>query len=79
MEKKPDYEIRVQYFERIIDNSSALAKAGVTVSAEPILNKRTLPNIEKIHRQIVDDMLCKRHEVHPMYPSDFAIFRILIN
>ena len=72
MEKKPDYETRVQFFDRIIDNSRALAKAGVTVSAETMLNKRTLPNIEKIHRQIVDDMLCKRHEVHPMYPSDFA-------
>ena len=28
--------------------------------------------MEKIHRQIVDEMLCQRHEVHPMYPSDFA-------
>ncbi|MDR4215659.1 radical SAM/CxCxxxxC motif protein YfkAB, partial [Bacillus paralicheniformis] len=30
------------------------------------------PHIEHIHRQIVEDMQCQRHEVHPMYPSDFA-------
>jgi radical SAM/CxCxxxxC motif protein YfkAB len=45
---------------------------GVIVSAETMLNKRTLPHLEKIHRQIVEEMHCKRHEVHPMYPSDFA-------
>ncbi len=31
-----------------------------------------MPHLEHIHRQIVDEMGCKRHEVHPMYPSDFA-------
>ncbi|TYR79203.1 radical SAM/CxCxxxxC motif protein YfkAB [Priestia megaterium] len=72
MERKPTYEQRAKYFDRMIENSRALVKAGVTVSAETMLNKRTLPHIEKIHRQIVDEMLCQRHEVHPMYPSDFA-------
>ncbi len=72
MEQKPDYKNRVKYFERLIENSRALAKEGVMVSAETMLNKRTLPNLEKIHRQIVDEMLCQRHEVHPMYPSQFA-------
>ncbi len=72
MERKPDYSQRVKYFERIIDNSRALSKAGVMVSAETMLNKRTLPYLEKIHHQIVNEMLCQRHEVHPMYPSDFA-------
>jgi len=37
-----------------------------------MLNKRTLPHLGKIHRQIVDEMHCQRHEIHPMYPSDFA-------
>ena len=37
-----------------------------------MLNKRTLPHLEHIHSQIVEEMGCKRHEVHPMYPSDFA-------
>ncbi|GHI00653.1 radical SAM/CxCxxxxC motif protein YfkAB [Neobacillus kokaensis] len=72
MEKKPDYSQRAKYFERMIDNSRELSKAGVLVSAETMLNKRTLPHLEKIHYQIVNEMLCQRHEVHPMYPSDFA-------
>jgi radical SAM/CxCxxxxC motif protein YfkAB len=37
-----------------------------------MLNKRTLPYLESIHEQIVEEMKCQRHEVHPMYPSDFA-------
>ncbi|WP_226086485.1 radical SAM/CxCxxxxC motif protein YfkAB [Mesobacillus sp. S13] len=72
MEKKPDYQQREKYFTRMIENSRELVKAGVMVSAETMLNKRTLPYLEKIHRQIVDEMQCQRHEVHPMYPSDFA-------
>jgi radical SAM/CxCxxxxC motif protein YfkAB len=72
MERKPDYKQREKYFQRMIENSRELVKAGVMVSAETMLNKRTLPYLEKIHRQIVDEMHCQRHEVHPMYPSDFA-------
>lgn len=72
MEKQPEYSQREKYFMRIIENSRALVKAGVMVSAETMLNKRTVLHLEKIHRQIVDEMLCQRHEVHPMYPSDFA-------
>ena len=72
MERKPTYEQRAKLFERMITNSKALSDAGVLVSAETMLNKRTLPHIEHIHRQIVEEMGCKRHEVHPMYPSDFA-------
>jgi radical SAM/CxCxxxxC motif protein YfkAB len=72
MERKPDYKQREKYFLRMIENSRELVKAGVMVSAETMLNKRTLPHLEKIHRQIVDEMYCQRHEIHPMYPSDFA-------
>jgi radical SAM/CxCxxxxC motif protein YfkAB len=72
MERKPDYHQRLKYFDRMISNSRELAKAGVMVSAETMLNRRTLPYLEKIHREVVDDMLCQRHEIHPMYPSDFA-------
>ncbi|WP_243291618.1 radical SAM/CxCxxxxC motif protein YfkAB [Bacillus sp. FJAT-47783] len=72
MDKKPTYEQRAKYFDRMIENSRALVDAGVMVSAETMLNKRTLPYIEKIHKQIVEEMKCQRHEVHPMYPSDFA-------
>ncbi|OLO25610.1 radical SAM/CxCxxxxC motif protein YfkAB [Alkalihalophilus pseudofirmus] len=71
MDKKPSYQQREKYFERMIENAKALTKAGVMVSAETMINKRTLPHLEKIHQQIVE-MGCQRHEVHPMYPSDFA-------
>ncbi|WP_273128394.1 radical SAM/CxCxxxxC motif protein YfkAB [Bacillus weihaiensis] len=72
MDRKPTYQQRAALFDRMIENSRALVKAGVIVSAETMLNKRTLPYIEKIHKQIVEEMHCQRHEVHPMYPSDFA-------
>ncbi|WP_243388013.1 radical SAM/CxCxxxxC motif protein YfkAB [Bacillus kexueae] len=72
MDRKPTYEQRAKLFDRMIENSRALVAAGVTVSAETMLNKRTLPHMEKIHKQIVEEMKCQRHEVHPMYPSDFA-------
>jgi radical SAM/CxCxxxxC motif protein YfkAB len=72
MERKPTYEQRTLYFKRIIQNAKALTSAGVIVSAETMLNKRTLPYIKDIHRQIVTEMGCQRHEIHPMYPSDFA-------
>lgn len=72
MEKKPPSEKRAQQFERMIENSRILSEAGVMVSAETMLNRRTLPYLENIHRQIVEEMKCTRHEIHPMYPSDFA-------
>lgn len=72
MDRKPTREQRKKLFDNIILNSQALTKAGVLVSAETMLNKRTLPHLEHIHKQIVEDMGCQRHEIHPMYPSDFA-------
>ncbi|RNA67084.1 radical SAM/CxCxxxxC motif protein YfkAB [Alteribacter keqinensis] len=71
MDKKPTREQRERYFHRMVENSKALTSAGVIVSAETMLNKRTLPHLESIHEQIVE-MGCQRHEVHPMYPSSFA-------
>ncbi|ANB59106.1 radical SAM/CxCxxxxC motif protein YfkAB [Anoxybacillus sp. B7M1] len=72
MERKPNIRQREAYFERMIENAKALSQMGVIVSAETMLNKRTLPHLKNIHNQIVHEMQCKRHEVHPMYPSDFA-------
>ena len=28
--------------------------------------------MEKIHHEVANEMLCKRHEIHPMYASDYA-------
>lgn len=72
MERKPTFDQRAALFQRMIDNSKMLAEHGVMVSAETMLNKKTLPYLEKIHRQVIDEMKCVRHEIHPMYPSDFA-------
>jgi radical SAM/CxCxxxxC motif protein YfkAB len=72
MERKPTREQRRKLFDRMIENSRALSERGVLVSAETMLNKNTLPYLEKIHHQVVDEMKCGRHEIHPMYPSDFA-------
>ncbi|WP_431030331.1 radical SAM/CxCxxxxC motif protein YfkAB [Lysinibacillus sp. LZ02] len=72
MERKPTFEQRAALFKRMIENSRMLAENGVMVSAETMLNKKTLPYLEHIHHQIVHEMKCARHEIHPMYPSDFA-------
>ncbi|RVT59058.1 radical SAM/CxCxxxxC motif protein YfkAB [Niallia taxi] len=72
MNRKPSREQRKAMFDRIITNSRALSDLGVLVSAETMLNRSTLPHLEKIHKQIVDDMGCKRHEIHPMYESGFV-------
>lgn len=72
MDKKPPLAARYKLYEQMIENSRKLSEVGMFVSAETMLNKNTLPYLEKIHNEIVNDMKCARHEVHPMYPSDFA-------
>ena len=72
MDRKPTRQQRQSLFDKMIANARALSKAGVLVSAETMLNKRTLPHLAHIHKQIVEEMGCKRHEIHPMYPSNFA-------
>ena len=72
MERKPTREQRKALFDRIITNSKALSEMGVFVSAETMLNNRTAPHLEKIHKQVVEDMGCKRHEIHPMYDSGYV-------
>ncbi|WEK55298.1 MAG: radical SAM/CxCxxxxC motif protein YfkAB [Candidatus Cohnella colombiensis] len=58
-------------YEQMIDNAQRLSKGGLFVSAESMINYRTVGKITEIHQLIVE-MGCKRHEVHPMYPSSFA-------
>ncbi|MGN1400340.1 MAG: radical SAM/CxCxxxxC motif protein YfkAB [Bacillus sp. (in: firmicutes)] len=72
MNPKPTRAQRAKLFEKMLDNSRALSKQGLYISAETMINNRTLPYLEDIHKQIVNEMLCSRHEIHPMYPSDFA-------
>lgn len=78
MDRKPTIEQRKLYFDRMVDNARNLSKSGVFVSAETMLNHRTLPYLQQIHEHIVE-MDCSRHEVHPMYPSDFASTMNILN
>jgi len=58
-------------FRTMMDNARKLADAGVFVSAETMINHRTWQQLDLLHQQI-QEMGCRRHEVHPMYASDFA-------
>ncbi|MBB6733508.1 radical SAM/CxCxxxxC motif protein YfkAB [Cohnella zeiphila] len=58
-------------YERMIENARRLSQEGLFVSAESMINFRTYNKISDIHKLIVE-MGCRRHEVHPMYPSSFA-------
>ena len=72
MERKPSVQQRAELYRNILDNARELSKGGMFVSAETMLNRNTVPYIEKIHNEVANEMLCKRHEIHPMYSSDFA-------
>ncbi|UDI77945.1 radical SAM/CxCxxxxC motif protein YfkAB [Staphylococcus taiwanensis] len=72
MKKQPPLKAKLKLYEQMLDNASTLSEQGMFVSAETMLNQSTLPYLDKIHNEIVNDMKCSRHEVHPMYPADFA-------
>jgi len=58
-------------YNTMVENAVRLSKGGLFVSAESMINERTHTRLDRIHRLIVE-MGCRRHEVHPMYASDFA-------
>lgn len=58
-------------YERMMENTRQLSEAGMFISAESMVNYRTYEKLPEIHR-LIDEMGCKRHELHPMYPSSFA-------
>ncbi|RXZ84714.1 radical SAM/CxCxxxxC motif protein YfkAB [Paenibacillaceae bacterium] len=64
-------EAATKMYDRMIENTRRLSDEGMYISAESMINYRTHESIDDIHRLIVE-MGCKRHEVHPMYPSAFA-------
>lgn len=59
-------------YERMLENIKSIAASGMFVSAESMINYRTVGKLADIHEMIVE-MGCRRHEVHPMYPSSFAV------
>ncbi|WP_058303342.1 radical SAM/CxCxxxxC motif protein YfkAB [Gorillibacterium timonense] len=58
-------------YGNLLRNARALSDGGVFVSAETMINYRTWNQLSAIHRSVAE-LGCKRHEVHPMYPSAFA-------
>lgn len=58
-------------YQRMVENTIQLAKQGVFVSAESLISEHTSSKLPQIHK-LIKEMGCKRHEVHPLYPSDFA-------
>ncbi|PTI41183.1 radical SAM/CxCxxxxC motif protein YfkAB [Staphylococcus succinus] len=72
MEKQPPLKAKLKLYDQMITNSRTLSEQGMFVSAETMLNQSTVPYLKKIHQEIVTDMNCQRHEIHPMYPADFA-------
>lgn len=71
MDRKPSESARLKMLQTMKDNARALTAEGVIVSAETMINKRTIPHLKEIHEEIVS-LGCQRHECHPMYPADFA-------
>jgi len=70
--RAPEAHTRSDFaFRRLEENTRELARSGVFVSAETILTPATIPHIARIHERIVE-LGCRRHEIHPLYPSDFA-------
>lgn len=65
------FQVATRLYEQMIDNAQRLSKGGLFVSAESMINYRTHRKMPEIHR-FIEEMGCLRHEVHPMYPSDFA-------
>ncbi|SCT20509.1 radical SAM/CxCxxxxC motif protein YfkAB [Staphylococcus caeli] len=72
MDKQPPLKAKLKLYDQMLLNASTLSDQGMFVSAETMLNQSTVPHMEKIHNEIVHDMKCQRHEIHPMYPADFA-------
>ncbi len=58
-------------FRRIIENARALAAQGRFVSAETMVNLETAEHLGAMNRFLAE-IGCRRHEVHPMYPVDWA-------
>jgi radical SAM/CxCxxxxC motif protein YfkAB len=58
-------------YETMMENAVKLSRGGLFVSAESMINYRTHEKLPGIHR-LIEQMGCRRHEVHPMYASSFA-------
>lgn len=58
-------------YRRILDNAGALAARGWFISAETMMAPETLPHLGAFNHTLAAAG-CRRHEVHPRYPVDWA-------
>lgn len=70
-ERPVGQETAARMYERMVENTIELSKGGLYISAESMINTRTHEKLPQIHK-LIEEMGCKRHEVHPMYASSFA-------
>lgn len=64
-------ETAYRMYDAMLLNAEKLSAAGMYISAESMINYRTHKKLGGIHK-LIKEMGCKRHEVHPMYASNFA-------
>ncbi|MHA0857792.1 radical SAM/CxCxxxxC motif protein YfkAB [Paenibacillus sp. CMAA1364] len=64
-------EAAYRLYNTMVENTRKLSDSGMYISAESMINHRTHHKMDEIHQLIVE-MGCKRHEIHPMYTSSFA-------
>ncbi|AHV96620.1 radical SAM/CxCxxxxC motif protein YfkAB [Paenibacillus sabinae] len=64
-------ETAYRLYDTMLENAERLSREGMFISAESMINYRTHGKLPEIHR-LIGEMGCRRHEVHPMYASNFA-------
>ncbi|MDO7908478.1 radical SAM/CxCxxxxC motif protein YfkAB [Paenibacillus sp. JX-17] len=64
-------DVAARMYDKMMENARRLSEMGMFISAETMINYRTHEKLDGIH-QLVREMGCQRHEVHPMYASNFA-------
>lgn len=65
------YNTAAKMYNRMMENSLKLSEQGMFISAESMINYRTHQKLGEIHK-LIGQMGARRHEVHPMYASNFA-------
>lgn len=65
------YNTAAKMYDRMMENSLKLSEQGMFISAESMINYRTHQKLGEIHK-LIGQMGARRHEVHPMYASNFA-------
>lgn len=60
-----------QLYGRLLGNIDQLAKKGAFISAETLMSTDTMRLLPQIHKRLWE-LGAKRHEIHPLYPVDFA-------